>query len=141
MARILIVALTEVEFSRLSSSVKTISLCRLFLFPLFLFLYSISCLCISLWWELGIVRRYFYLFIYLFLNIFVYLVASGLSRSMRDLHLGMWDLSLQHMGLLSSCGMWAPEHAGSVVAVHGLSSCGMQAVEHTGLAALQHVGS
>ena len=30
-------------------------------------------------------------------------------------------------GLLSSCGTWAPEHAGSLAEAHGLSSCGMQA--------------
>ena len=27
-------------------------------------------------------------------------------------------------GFLSSCGVRAPEHVGSVVAAHGLSSCG-----------------
>ena len=30
-------------------------------------------------------------------------------------------------GFLSSCGMQAPEHVGSLVEAHGLSSCGMQA--------------
>ena len=62
---------------------------------------------------------------------------------------------------LSSCGVWAPECAGSVVAVYRLSSCGTWAPEHmgsrehglcscgtwalqlwhVGLAALQHVES
>ena len=40
---------------------------------------------------------------------------SGLS--------GTWDLLLWH---------WAPERAGSVVAVHGLSSCGALAAECVG---------
>ena len=35
-------------------------------------------------------------------------------------------------GLLSSCGAWAPELTGSVVAVHGLSTCGAQALERMG---------
>ena len=84
---------------------------------------------------------------FLFLKIFIYLAASGLSCSMWDLHCSMWDLLLQCTGSslwrvvssvqalqlwrvgsrtcgLSSCGMWAPECKGSVVAEHGLSSCG-----------------
>ena len=32
-------------------------------------------------------------------------------------------------GLLSSCGAWAPEHMGSIVAARGLSSCGTWALE------------
>ena len=40
-----------------------------------------------------------------------------------------------------SCGAWAPEHAGSVVAARGLSSCGVRALEHAGLVAPWHVGS
>ena len=34
--------------------------------------------------------------------------------------------------LSSSCGVWTPEHAGSVVAACGLSSCGARALEHVG---------
>ena len=33
---------------------------------------------------------------------------------------------------LSSCGVWAPEHVGSVVAACGLSSCGVRAPGHVG---------
>ena len=43
--------------------------------------------------------------------------------------------------LLSSCGVWAPECVGSVVAAHGLSSCGTRALEHVGLVAPWYVGS
>ena len=39
--------------------------------------------------------------------------------------LGCVGSLVAHAG--SSCGAWAPECAGSVVAVCGLSSCGMQA--------------
>ena len=35
-------------------------------------------------------------------------------------------------GLLSSCGMWAPECTGSEVVVHWLSSCGTWVAEHVG---------
>ena len=70
--------------------------------------------------------------------VFIYLAASGLSCGMWDLSCGMWDLLLHCAGSslwcagfslvvvsgLSSCSAWAPEHAGSVVAAHGLSSCG-----------------
>ena len=35
-------------------------------------------------------------------------------------------------GLLSSCGVWAPEHMGSVVAVRGLSICGTWVPERAG---------
>ena len=46
-------------------------------------------------------------------------------------------------GLLSSCGAWAPECVGSVVAARGLSSCGTWALWLwcVGLVAPQHVGS
>ena len=83
-----------------------------------------------------------------FFNLFIYLAVSGLSCGMRDLRCGMQDLSLWHVGffvavhgLLSSCGMWALEHSGSVVAARGLSSCGAWALEHAGLVALRHVRS
>ena len=58
---------------------------------------------------------------------------------------GVW--ALEHAGSvvavcgLSSCGAWAPEHMGSVVVAHKLSSCGAWAIEHTGLVAPWHVGS
>ena len=42
---------------------------------------------------------------------------------------------------LSSCGVWAPERAGSVVVAHGLSGCGVWALECLGLVAPWHVGS
>ena len=42
---------------------------------------------------------------------------------------------------LFSCGVQAPELAGSVVAARGLSSCGAQALEHAGLVVPQHVGT
>ena len=54
-----------------------------------------------------------YLFAYLFIYLFYFLAASGLSCGTWDLHWGMWDLSLRHVGsfvvahgLLSSCGVW-----------------------------------
>ena len=59
------------------------------------------------------------------------LTALGLSlwhmgSSLR--HVGSFvvvcGLFVAACGLLSSCGAWAPEHAGSPVVVHGLSSCG-----------------
>ena len=44
---------------------------------------------------------------------------------------------------LPSCGMWAPECLGSVVATHGLSSCDVRAQElgNSVVVALLHVGS
>ena len=44
---------------------------------------------------------------------------------------------------LFSCGAWAPECVGSVVAAHGLSSCGLRArqLQRAGLVAPPHVGS
>ena len=75
----------------------------------------------------------FYVLIYLFL------AALGLCCGMQDLHCGMRDLFVAVHGLfvvvcgllsscgmqfsLSSCGAWAPERVGSVVAACGLS-CG-----------------
>lgn len=44
-------------------------------------------------------------------QIFIYLVASGLSCGTRGLDHVMRDLSLP-CGLLFSCGAWAPEHVG-----------------------------
>ena len=41
-------------------------------------------------------------------------------------------LFVEACGHLSSCGMQAPEHAGSVVAAQGLSSCGIRALESMG---------
>ena len=41
-------------------------------------------------------------------------------------------------GLLSSCGAWAPECAGSVVAARGLSSCGSWALECEGSVVVAH---
>ena len=39
--------------------------------------------------------------------LFIYLAASGLSCTMRDLCCGMWDVSLQHAGfsLVVACGL------------------------------------
>ena len=72
-----------------------------------------------------------------------FLAALGLSCGTRDLHCGMWDPLLRRVGsllqhadfslvvacgLLSSCGLQAPEHLGSVVAAYGLScpmACGI----------------
>ena len=53
--------------------------------------------------------------------LFIYLAASGLSCSMRD-------LSLRHTGF-------------SLVVALRLSSCGMWALARSGLVALRHVGS
>ena len=58
-----------------------------------------------------------------FVCFILFLAALGLSCGARDLHWGMWDLSLWRVvfslvmvcGLLSSCGTQAPEHVGSVV--------------------------
>ena len=41
-------------------------------------------------------------------------------------------------GLLSSCGLWSPEHTVSVVAMHRLSNCGVQAPEHVGSVVAAH---
>ena len=71
--------------------------------------------------------------------LFIYLAALGLSFIMRDLCCNIWDLFIAACGLfvvmrglLSSCGTWAPEHPGSVVAACGLSSCDMWALEPVG---------
>ena len=67
---------------------------------------------------------FFLIFIHLFL------AALDLSCSTRDLLLQHVGSSLQHAGfslvvvcgLLSSCGVWAPEHTGSLVVAHRLQS-------------------
>ena len=63
----------------------------------------------------------YFSFLFFFLIYFIYLAASGLSCSTRDLHCNMRDLSLQHTGSSSP-------RAGSVVVAHGLSchaACGI----------------
>ena len=57
----------------------------------------------------------------------VFLAVSVLSCSTWDLFIAVHGLFIAAHRLLSSCGVWAPEHAGSVVAACRLSSCGMQA--------------
>ena len=75
--------------------------------------------------------------IYFYFLVFLFSAASGLSYGMQDLPWGMWDISLWHAGSLlrctgfslvvacgfslSSCGVQAPGHVGSVV-------CGTQAL-------------
>ena len=56
----------------------------------------------------------------MFIYLFIYLAAMGLSRGMRDFHCGMLDLLLWR-AFLSTCGTQAPESVGSVVAAHELS--------------------
>ena len=63
-----------------------------------------------------------------FFNIYLILAALGLSCGTRDLLLRLagslsWCAD-SRVHRLCSCGTWAPEHVGSVVAAHRLSSCG-----------------
>ena len=62
------------------------------------------------------------LFLLVFRCSFTYLAALGLSCGMLDLHCGMQGSFVVAHGLLSSCGAWALEHAGSAVAARGLLS-------------------
>ena len=67
--------------------------------------------------------------------LFIYVAASGLSCSMRDLCCGMRGLSLQRAG----SSLW---HAGfSPVMARGLQSARSQWLRHVGLVAPQHVAS
>ena len=60
------------------------------------------------------------------------MAALGLSCSTQHLLLCRTGFCLVVARGLSSCGAQAPEHTGSVVAVHGLSSCRVQAqLPHT----------
>ena len=67
---------------------------------------------------------FFFLTIVVCLFLYFYVFGSflGLSCGMQDLHCIMWYLPLGH--ILSSCGTWAPECAGSVAVWHELS-CSM----------------
>ena len=47
-------------------------------------------------------------------------------------HCGVQASLVAVCGLLSSCGMWAPECTGSVVGARWLSSCGVRALERVG---------
>ena len=58
----------------------------------------------------------FFLFIYFIIYFWLHRVSVAAHK-----------LFVAARGLLSSCGFWAPEHVGSVVATWGLSSCGTQA--------------
>lgn len=67
---------------------------------------------------------YLFLFLLFFLKLHqVLVVAHGIVIAACRSH---WFL-VEACGLLSSCGPWAPEYAGSVVVVYGLSRCGIQA--------------
>ena len=71
--------------------------------------------------------------IYLFIWLCWVLVAAA-GSSLR--HMGSFVVECRFFvtacGLLSSCGAWALEHTGSVVAVRGLSSCGVWALKCSG---------
>ena len=58
---------------------------------------------------------------------YLFMAALGLSCSTQHLLLCRTGFCLVVARGLSSCGAQAPEHTGSVVAVHGLSSCRVQA--------------
>ena len=69
-------------------------------------------------------------FFFFFLQIlFVDLAALGFSCGTWDLRCIMWDLSLWHTGF-SSCGIWAPELTGSVVAAVGGRSTACRILVH-----------
>ena len=45
--------------------------------------------------------------LFLFLILFYYLAASGLSCGTRDLHCSLWDLALHRMGpFIAACGIF-----------------------------------
>ena len=94
---------------------------------------------------------FFYLFIFLNSNLFIYLfigcVGSSLlrtgflqlQRAETTLHCGVWA---SHCGGFSCCGARALGAWASVVVAHGLSSCGSQAQQLwcVGLVTPRHVG-
>ena len=58
----------------------------------------------------------------------IFIVARRIFIAVRGIfRYGVLASLVATHGLLSSCGTWAPEHAGSVVAVCRLFSCGMWA--------------
>ena len=80
-----------------------------------------------------------------FFKIFIYLLFGCIKSWLQHVgsslrHAGSFiaacGLFVAAHGLLSSCGVQALEHAGSVVEAHSLSSCGTRASEHAGSGAV-----
>ena len=75
-----------------------------------------------------ILPKYHFLKIFIYLFVYLFLAASGLSCGTRDLSLQHAGSFVAACGLLSSCGEQATERTGSVVAARGIScpaTCGI----------------